>query len=163
VDHGVVFEPHLQNIVLFVENNLPAHVYIRDLEGTKLSAWHHQSKTDTNTSDTIYYDFDKSFRRLTYCLIFNNFASAIHFISDKNSNLEIKLWVKLYDIINSYNSRNQLDKVIKSQLNDLLTAEYLPYKANLLTRFFKHADKNAYYINFPNPLRKAYNEGINDE
>ncbi len=147
--HGVIFEPHLQNIVLYLENNLPKHIYIRDLEGTKLYT---KFQLENNA---IYYDADESIRRIIYCLIINNFATAIHYLSNNSSELEQQLWRQLYDIIHSYKKANShLDKLIKDQLNDVLNASYLPYKANLLTRYFKRADKDASYIKFPNPLKE---------
>lgn len=34
---GMVFEPHLQNVLVSIENHLPTQLWVRDLEGTKLT------------------------------------------------------------------------------------------------------------------------------
>jgi siderophore synthetase component len=157
--NGIVFEPHLQNIVINLADNKPSHIYIRDLEGTKLCLHHYIngqfSHIDKEDLYSIIYTPEQSFKRIVYCLIFNNFATAIHYISSSDFDLEKDLWSELRNIIGIYKSNHPDNGFIQQQVDQLLNSKFLPYKANLITRFLKSADKNAVYTELPNPF---YNE-----
>ena len=154
--YGVVFEPHLQNVIVHLnDGNMTDHCYIRDLEGTKLCIDHWQSNPQKPKITTILYDIESSFRRTAYCLIFNHIATAIHYISQDDFALEKTLWNIVSIEIQMLLVKYKTDDFSTQQLSRLLHSEHLPYKANLLTRFLKSSDKNASYINLQNPLFKG--------
>ncbi len=149
---GIVFEPHLQNIIVHLnENHELEHLYIRDLEGTKLCLHHWRNNPQELMSENVFYDGEQSFRRIAYCLIFNHLASAIHYIASDSFSLEQSLWQIVHKQILKLRHHSN-DLFTQQQLDRLLTSKSLPYKANLLTRFLKSADRNAHYIDLPNPL-----------
>ncbi|TNF68923.1 MAG: hypothetical protein EP298_05640 [Gammaproteobacteria bacterium] len=158
--HGVVFEPHLQNILIKLDDkNLPNAIYIRDLEGSKLSQqfWDKNqfSYLSQNGKDALFYTEKQSWNRLIYCLIINNLASAIHYLSNHSYQLECQLYRALKDILKHYQASNKNNRYLSEKIQQLLINPYLPYKANLRTRFLKTADKNAQYVNFDNPFLKV--------
>ncbi|WP_119344910.1 IucA/IucC family protein [Facilibium subflavum] len=155
---GIVFEPHLQNVLITIENNNPVHLFIRDLEGTKLCRSKYQPEhfdiLSQSAKSACFYMEQQSFNRLVYCLIFNNFATVIHYLSLESFSLEKQLWHRLRTIIATYCNKQDIQQNTFAQqtLNTILTAETLSYKANLITRFLKSADKDATYIRLTNPL-----------
>lgn len=156
--HGVVFEPHLQNIIINLNKSQPNHIYIRDLEGTKLCLHHYHAgkftDVDMKNENSIFYTSEQSFKRIVYCLIFNNFATAIHYIGDSDLTLDEMLWFKLRGIIECYKSKHLDNTFVQQHINQLLHSPSLPYKANLMTRFLKSADKNSRYTELPNPFHQ---------
>lgn len=154
-EHGLVFEPHLQNILIKMDKDLVAGVWIRDLEGTKLNqqAWQTQqlSSMSEKASSSVLYDQEKCWNRLAYCLFINNIVQAIFCIARRESVLEARLWHQVRLTVQHYLAQNN-SEFAANKLGDLLAGKAIPNKANLLTRFLKRADKQAEYTDFPNPL-----------
>jgi len=96
---GIAFEPHLQNTVIGFENGLPAHVWIRDLEGTKLmeSDWSISklSELSEKARSSVYYSRKQGWNRIAYCTLINNISEAIFHISVGQQGLEYKLWLSI--------------------------------------------------------------------
>lgn len=154
-EHGLVFEPHLQNILIKLDKDLVAGVWIRDLEGTKLNqqAWQTQqlSSMSKKASSSVLYDQEKCWNRLAYCLFINNIVQAIFCIARRESVLEARLWHQVRLTVQQYLAQNN-SEFAANKLGELLAGKAIPNKANLLTRFLKRADKQAEYTDFPNPL-----------
>ncbi|QUM90303.1 hypothetical protein HWV03_16610 [Moritella sp. 36] len=154
-EHGLVFEPHLQNILIKLEQDLVAGVWIRDLEGTKLNkqTWQAQqlSSMSEKASSSVLYDQEKCWNRLAYCLLINNIVQAIFCIARRESVLEARLWHQVRLTIQQYLAQSD-SEFAANKLGDLLAGKAIPNKANLITRFLKRADKQAEYTDFPNPL-----------
>lgn len=154
-EHGLVFEPHLQNILIKLDQDLVAGVWIRDLEGTKLNqqAWQAQqlSSMSEKASSSVLYDQEKCWNRLAYCLFINNIVQAIFCIARRESVLEARLWHQVRLTVQQYLGQSN-SKFAANKLSDLLAGKAIPNKANLITRFLKRADKQAEYTDFPNPL-----------
>jgi len=154
-EHGIVFEPHLQNILIKEENALVTGVWIRDLEGTKLNqtTWKAEqlSTMSEKASSSVLYDQAKCWRRLAYCLFINNIVQAIFCIARREPVLEARLWHQVRLTVQTYLTHNA-SPLAKDKLTDFLAGKAIPNKANLITRFLKRADKEAEYTDFPNPL-----------
>lgn len=154
-EHGLVFEPHLQNILIKLDQDLVAGVWIRDLEGTKLNqqAWQTQqlSSMSEKASSSVLYDQEKCWNRLAYCLFINNIVQAIFCIARRESVLEARLWHQVRLTVQQYLGQSN-SEFAAHKLGDLLAGKVIPNKANLITRFLKRADKQAEYTDFPNPL-----------
>lgn len=149
---GVAFEPHLQNTVIGFEDDIPAHIWIRDLEGTKLMESHWPASEIAEVSekvrDSVYYSRAKGWNRIAYCTLINNISEAIFHISTKQENLEATLWLSLAGTIKLWQSKES----IQPELESLLKGESIPSKNNLTTRLLKHADSLSSYSALKNPL-----------
>lgn len=154
---GITFEPHLQNVLVGINNHLPSHIFIRDMEGTKLSTefWDEELLTDLDDKEkkSLYYSEQLAWNRITYCLLVNNIGEAIFHIANGSEHLEEILWncVKkhLKNFLENYGNEHA-----KKRISGLLSNEPLPIKGNLTTRFLKKADKEAlYYYLTEHPLQ----------
>lgn len=150
--HGVVLEPHLQNTLLGLHQGLPAQVWVRDLEGTKLVYTHwpeHRLKgLSTRAIDSVHYSQDQGWKRVSYCLLVNNLAEIIFHACQHRPHLETHAWDILFLVIEK--SSQSLGSPI--ELERLTQGHPLPSKNNLKTRLFKKADRLSDYTYLANPL-----------
>ncbi|MFD2421576.1 IucA/IucC family protein [Amycolatopsis pigmentata] len=162
-EHGVVLEPHLQNIVVVLDSDgLPVRLLARDLEGTKLLA-HQRSGTlamlPADVARSVVYDEERGWNRVAYCLFVNHLteiAGALADIAPDVPHFEDELWDFLTDLIAS--TSTELGH--PPRLRALLAGVPLPAKANLLLRWRRRADREAAYLPFPNPLgRNSFGDG----
>ncbi|MDX3456342.1 IucA/IucC family protein [Streptomyces sp. ME02-8801-2C] len=151
-DHGLVLEPHLQNVLICVDaDGRPVQVLFRDLEGTKLVPEHH---TDTLTAmpaevaGPMTYDAQRGWDRVVYCLLVNHIAELLAALADLHPQAEAALWGRVRDTLQSCADR--FDR--PPRLAALLAGVPLPAKANLLTRWERKADREAGYVRLPSPL-----------
>lgn len=160
-EHGVVLEPHLQNGLIGLKHNIPVHYYYRDLEGTKLlpGRWPESrlAGLSDRTLQSLYYDADKGWNRVCYCLFLNTLAQAVFYIGRGDELLERSLWRTLADYLDDLGTRLPEGS---DRIRGLLSSAYLPNKANLLVRFRRQADRQAEYVMAANPIRRAYFESI---
>ncbi|WP_372844613.1 IucA/IucC family siderophore biosynthesis protein [Psychrobacter sp.] len=157
-NHGVVFEPHLQNTVIGFHQDLPTCVWIRDLEGTKLvdSLW---SLTDaTGLSErckqSIRYSRAAGWSRIAYCIFVNNLSEAIFYLcrgSQSAKTLEVRLWQRVKEILINW----QLVYGSQPEIQDLLDGGSLPSKTNYKTRLLTLADKHSAYVMLPCPWQPS--------
>lgn len=155
---GLTFEPHLQNVLIGIDNEcMPTQIFIRDLEGTKLnsSIWPLEKNIDEDekVKQSIYYSDQQAWDRITYCLLVNNIGEAIFHLSGEDENLENKLWSCVKEQLNIFKEcygNNQAEQ----RIGGLLSDDPLPIKGNFMTRFLKKADKQAvYYYLTDHPLK----------
>ncbi|WP_329181912.1 IucA/IucC family protein [Streptomyces sp. NBC_01477] len=151
-DHGVVLEPHLQNVLVCVgEDGLPLQVLFRDLEGTKLLPERHRAALaglPEHIADPLTYDADQGWTRLAYCLFVNNIGEMLAALADLSPGTERALWAAVRRVLADYGARHGR----QPRLDALLAGEPLPAKANLLTRWERAADRQAAYVRLPSPL-----------
>ncbi|WP_438483852.1 IucA/IucC family protein [Streptomyces sp. S186] len=151
-EHGVVLEPHLQNVVVGVRaDGMPAHVLFRDLEGTKLVPERHHrtlAALDEETSGPLTYSAARGWDRVAYCLLVNHVAEMVSALADTAPALEASLWGLVHDHIAAYAA----DAGNPPRLRALLSGVPLPAKANLLLRWARQADRHATYVPLPSPL-----------
>jgi len=153
--HGVVFEPHLQNVVVGVtDDGWPQQVFLRDMEGTKLLPARHAAALADLPDDVqqqVTYDAQRGWNRVVYCLLVNHVAEVLAGIADRYPALERQLWDEVSARLDAYARQYGSSP----QLRALLSGVPLPAKANLLIRWERRADRHAGYLALPNPLAAA--------
>ncbi|WP_369231306.1 IucA/IucC family siderophore biosynthesis protein [Streptomyces sp. R21] len=151
-DHGLVLEPHLQNVLICVDGDgMPAQVLFRDLEGTKLVPEHHAealAALPSEVADPMTYDAQRGWDRVVYCLLVNHIAELLAALADVHPDTEAALWAKVRGCLQTYGDRYGCPP----RLAALLAGVPLPAKANLLTRWERKADRDAGYVRLPSPL-----------
>jgi siderophore synthetase component len=151
-DHGVVLEPHLQNVVVGVHaDGTPAQMLFRDLEGTKLLPYHHAGALAALPEDVrgaLTHDAERGWNRVAYCLLVNHVAEVLGALADLEPATEPALWALV---------RDHLDACARTagrppRLRALVCGVPLPAKANLLLRWARKADRHATYVPLTSPL-----------
>jgi siderophore synthetase component len=146
LEHGVVLEPHLQNVLICVDaDGMPVHAAFRDLEGTKLTAGRWDlAHLPARVADALTYAPAQGWNRVVYCLLVNHLTETAAAIADLHPALEPDLWKA---------AREHLARLDHHpQVRALLAGVPLPAKANLRTRWSRSADRGAAYVPAPNPL-----------
>lgn len=150
--HGIVLEPHLQNTLIGFEHGLPARVWIRDLEGTKLVAEHWPAQRLDSFSrrarESVHYPRDLGWKRVAYCALVNNLAEAMFHLAAGDADLEDRLWNTVAQIAAEWQQRFGHQPLLQA----LTDGAALPSKNNLRTRLFKRADRDSDYTELPNPM-----------
>ncbi|MFG2244811.1 IucA/IucC family protein [Spirillospora sp. NPDC048823] len=146
LDHGVVLEPHLQNVLICVDTDgMPIHAAFRDLEGTKLTAGRWDlSHLPSRVAESLTYAPDRGWNRVVYCLVVNHLTEIAAAIADRHPPLERALWRTARKHFAAHDHH--------PQIRALLAGVPLPAKANLRTRWSRAADRGAAYVPVPNPL-----------
>lgn len=162
---GVIFEPHLQNVVIGVAAGEVHQVFLRDFEGVKLVETRFGAERldaiSPRAREALWYSAEQGWKRIAYCLFVNNFCEAISQIGAGNPALQTRLWAVVRDHLHRY--QNQYgDDASARRINALLAGEAFPGKANLINRFFKRPDRASGYLPVNNPLgtlgeRRAWN------
>jgi siderophore synthetase component len=151
-EHGVVLEPHLQNVLVGVgADGMPAQMLFRDLEGTKLLPERHGAflaGLPADVSGPLTYDAERGWNRVAYCLLVNHAAEVLAALADGDPALEPALW----GLVRDHLERMYRQLGEPSRLRALLAGVPLPAKANLLLRWHRQADRNAGYVTVPSPL-----------
>lgn len=151
-DHGIVLEPHLQNVLVCVDTDAqPVQVLFRDLEGTKLLPEYHAAALaalPAGVSGPLTYDADRGWDRIIYCLVVNHAAEMLAVLADRHPAAETVLWAQVRNVIGEYAEQHGR----QARLDPLLAGEPLPAKANLLTRWGRAADREAGYVRLRSPL-----------
>jgi siderophore synthetase component len=155
-EHGVMLEPHLQNVLAGVDSEgWPVRAIFRDLEGAKLVQDRHRALLaglPPGIARALAYDPGRGWNRVAYCLFVNHLAEVAATISDRvaePARFERGLWRA---------ARDEVTIIAKEygwppQLRALLAGVPLPAKANLRLRWARAADREAEYVPVPNPLR----------
>jgi siderophore synthetase component len=159
--HGVVFEPHLQNVLVGVDGDgLPVQAIFRDLEGAKLVAPRHDetlAALKPEVAQALGYDTERAWHRVAYCLFVNHLAEIAATIADRHpgaagesaaAGFEAALWDRAREVLTGFAG----DHGWPPQLLALLAGVPLPAKANLRLRWARGADREAAYVSVPNPL-----------
>lgn len=154
-DHGLVLEPHLQNVLVCVDGDgMPAQVLFRDLEGTKLVPEHHTAllaSLPEQIAAPMTYDAQRGWDRVVYCLLVNHVAEMLAALADLHPDTETELWAQVRRTLQTHADRYGCPP----RLAALLAGVPLPAKANLLTRWERKADREAGYVLLPSPLAEA--------
>ncbi|MEV5484693.1 MULTISPECIES: IucA/IucC family protein [Streptomyces] len=158
-DHGLVLEPHLQNVLVCVDGDgMPAQVLFRDLEGTKLVPEHHTellASLPEQVAAPMTYDAQRGWDRVVYCLLVNHVAEMLAALADLHPDTETELWAQVRRTLQTHADRYGCPP----RLAALLAGVPLPAKANLLTRWERKADREAGYVRLPSPLAEAVLSG----
>ncbi|MCL5061490.1 MAG: iron transporter [Candidatus Thermoplasmatota archaeon] len=153
--HGVIFEPHLQNVVIGVADGGPRQVFLRDFEGVKLVRERfgeaQLEAVSPRAREALWYSAGQGWKRIAYCLFVNNFCEAINQIGAGRPALQNRLWAVVRHHLHAYQSQYGDDASARC-INALLNGEPFPGKANLINRFFKRPDRASGYLPVNNPL-----------
>ncbi|TDU80330.1 IucA/IucC family protein [Streptomyces sp. KS 21] len=163
-DHGLVLEPHLQNVVVCVDDDgMPAQVLFRDLEGTKLLPEQHAAtlaSLPADVADPMTYDAERGWDRVVYCLLVNHVAEMLAALADLHPQTEAALWARVRASLQTHADRHGCPP----RLAALLAGVPLPAKANLLTRWERKADREAGYVRLASPFAEdVLSEAAHDE
>ncbi|MGH3207142.1 MAG: IucA/IucC family protein [Trebonia sp.] len=154
--HGVVFEPHLQNVLVGVDGDgLPVQAILRDLEGVKLVTPRHDralAGLKPEVARALGYDEERGWHRVAYCLFVNHLAEIAAAIADRHPDaareFESTLWDRAREVLTGF----ARDHGWPPQLLALLAGVPLPAKANLRLRWARGADREAAYLSVRNPI-----------
>jgi siderophore synthetase component len=154
--HGIVFEPHLQNVLVGVDGDgLPVQVLFRDLEGVKLVTPRHDqalAALKPEVARALGYDAERGWHRVAYCLFVNHLAEVAAAIADRHpqaaERFEAALWDRAREVLTGFAG----DHGWPPQLLAVLAGVPLPAKANLRLRWARGADREAAYVSVRNPL-----------
>jgi siderophore synthetase component len=153
--HGLIFEPHLQNVVLGIQGGWPKQVFLRDFEGVKLVSERYSDnqlcEISTRARDSLWYSGDQGWNRIAYCLFVNNFCEAINQLAPENPVLQQRLWGVVRHRLQDYQAHYG-DTTSFRRINDLVTGQPFPGKTNLINRFLKRPDREASYVPVINPI-----------
>ncbi|MFJ3789966.1 IucA/IucC family protein [Kitasatospora sp. NPDC090091] len=154
-DHGVVLEPHLQNVLIGVDaDGRPAQVVFRDLEGTKLVPERNAAvlaALPPEVAGPMAYDAERGWDRVVYCLLVNHVAELLAALADRHPEAEGALWEAVRRVLEEYAAAHGRPP----RLRALLAGVPLPAKANLLTRWERRPDREAGYVRLPSPLGRS--------
>ncbi|WP_216698998.1 IucA/IucC family protein [Arthrobacter sp. Br18] len=160
-EHGVVLEPHLQNVLAVLgPDGMPLQILARDLEGTKLVGSRHTdvlAALPPEISGAVAYDEEQGWNRIAYCLFVNHLAEMAGALADlapEPPGFENELW----DILGGTVAETSTALGNPPRLRALLAGVPLPAKTNMLIRWQRRADKLAGYVAFPNPFGGALTE-----
>ncbi|MEU7039975.1 IucA/IucC family protein [Streptomyces varsoviensis] len=152
LDHGVVLEPHLQNVVVGVAaDGMPRQVVLRDLEGVKLLPDHHAAPLaglPREVAGPMTYGRQRGWDRVVYCLLVNHLAELLAALADRHPPLEPRLWAAVRRVL----AERAAAHGDPPPLRALVAGVPLPAKANLLTRWERRADREAGYVRVASPL-----------
>lgn len=154
-DHGLVLEPHLQNVLVCVDDDgMPAQVLFRDLEGTKLIPERHAetlAALPPEVAGPLTYDAQRGWDRVVYCLLVNHVAELLAALADLHPHTEPALWSHVRATVQEFADTHGCPP----RLSALLAGVPLPAKANLLTRWERKADRDAGYVRLTSPFPLA--------
>ncbi len=160
-EHGVVFEAHLQNVVIGLSadpTGKPRQLVLRDLEGVKLIGSRYSEELATlpvAVRDHLDYSSDRGWDRVAYCLFVNHLSGILGVLADLDPGAERVLWSRIRCALNSF-VRDHGDA---PQLRDVLAGVPVPAKTNLLTRWRRGADRDSGYVPVSLPLGPPYAGG----
>ncbi|MEU8266055.1 IucA/IucC family protein [Sphaerisporangium sp. NPDC049002] len=164
--HGVVLEPHLQNVLVGIDSaGMPGEAIFRDMEGTKLVAGRHDvSGLPNSVARAATYDATRGWNRVVYCVMVNHLPEIAATVAGSatlpggtaveqvascgRDELLRELWADARTRVTRYADENGRPL----PLGDLLAGVPLPAKANLSTRWARSADRDAGYVPVANPF-----------
>ena len=154
-EHGIIFEPHLQNVLIGLQNGWPAQVFLRDFEGVKLVQSQYPAsalpEVPARVRSALWYDWQQGWNRIAYCLLVNHFSEAIQVVADGVPEHEARLWGVVRQTLMQYLA-SWGSPAAEQRINALLAGAALPGKTNLLNRFLQRPDRAAEYVPVANPM-----------
>lgn len=147
-DEGIIFEPHLQNTLIGLRDDLPCRVWVRDLEGTKLDPHRWPAGALARVSErarqSLWYSREKGWQRVAYCVLINNLSEAMFRLAEGDRGLERRLWGLLAERLAAWSH--------EPEIAALLAGAPIPSKNNLRIRLLQKADRQADYTMLAHPM-----------
>ena len=151
---GIMFEPHLQNIVVGFRNGCPSSLYLRDFENARLVSTRVSAEVAARLTEAeqreLNYSETKAWKRFAYCLFSNHIVEAIRQLSFAQPELEPMLWKSVRYHVSEF-LRLHGEPADAPMLAELLAGTPLPAKTNLITRVLVGKDAEAAYVSLGNP------------
>jgi siderophore synthetase component len=154
LEHGVVFEAHLQNVVIGLSADSaarPCQLVLRDLEGVKLIESRFREELaaqPVRVRDHLGYTPQRGWDRVAYCLFVNHLSAILGVLADRDPGAERLLWSRVRSAVKTF-ARDHGDA---PQLRDVLAGVPVPAKTNLLTRWRRNTDRDSGYVPVALPL-----------
>jgi len=166
---GIMFEAHLQNVLVGVRGGRVVRFVVRDLDNVKvvdgsLAARAMQEAPERVRKEAIYTE-EHAWKRMVYCLVVNHLAEAIATLArveatraDEILMAERGLWGVLVDVLR-YRCKPH------PRLDHLLNSPVLWSKMNFHSRIGRTEDRIAPFATVANPLsyartRECFNEAV---
>lgn len=153
-NHGVIFEPHLQNTVLVHRHGHPEKLLLRDYEGVKLTAEHGihamPEAIPARVRQSMEYPRAQGWNRIAYCLFVNNLSEAVLALTQGRPALAPAMWQLVRQELEAIRVTLQTPAV---ELDALLNGADIPCKTNFRIRLAAAADKFAGYVHLRAPWR----------
>ena len=155
-NHGVIFEPHLQNTVLVHRDGHPVKLLLRDYEGVKLTAEHGmQAVPDTTpprVRQSMEYPRAQGWNRIAYCLFVNNLSEAVLALTHGRPALAPAMWQLVRQELQDIRATLQTTAPeLTPELDQLLNGASIPCKTNFRIRLAAAADRFAGYVQLQAP------------
>ena len=155
--HGVVLEPHLQNVLVGVDRDgRPAQAIFRDMEGTKLLTPRHEAVLATlkpGVARALGYDAARGWNRVAYCLFVNHLAEIAAAVADRHPDqdgqFEAAMWRRAARTARRVRTRARLAPAAAGGARRGPAARQGQPPAPL----GRGADREAAYLAVRNPLR----------
>lgn len=153
VEHGIVLEPHLQNVIIgLAPDGLPRQAVFRDLEGVKLVDGHPTSARlptlPTRVVTAMTYSTEGAWQRVAYCLFVNNLAEMAAALSARCPSIAPSVWPAVKKHLDAFISEHGASPSLRAMCD----GAPLPAKANLGLRWLRNPDSAATYVSLPNPI-----------
>ncbi|MBD2870546.1 IucA/IucC family protein [Paenibacillus arenilitoris] len=145
--HGVSMEAHVQNSLVALDRGWPARFFVRDLEGTSLSAERAGSLSGLPADHPALYADEEAWKRLAYYVLVNHFGHVVHAIAHAVDADELPLWRTVYETIRDSAFLEEADLRRMGLFDD----PHWPAKANLLSTV-RQRGENPDYVPIPNLL-----------
>lgn len=156
--HGVIFEPHLQNVMLGLREGMPAQLFLRDFEGVKLTPSRHPAASMPGISEraqaSLWYDEEQGWNRIAYCVFVNNLCEVVAQLGGGRPSMTARLWAMVRHHLHVYQHRHG-NAASARRVNALLAGSPFPAKTNFSNRFFQRADRASTYVPVANPIPLA--------
>lgn len=162
IHYGIAIEAHQQNIIIEIENGLPKASYYRDNQGYYITeqAFKQLSKRIDEKILMPFCNGTNKFitHHLIYYLICNNVFGIINALGVTGCISETKLIKQFADYVYSAKIAFQSNHLLFDQL---LQTDYLPFKANLLTRFYAldeliaPLEQQSVYVDIENIIKQS--------
>ncbi|MBD3894917.1 short-chain oxidoreductase [Halomonas sp. ML-15] len=154
---GVSFEAHLQNSLLRLERGWPATLYVRDLEGvsldreqiSRLPAW---SSLGIAADSPLLYSPEVAWRRTQYYFFVNHLGGVVNALATHLDVDEGRFWRQAGTCL--VRLRELGNPRLAAYAEDLLQADHLPAKANLLS-CFRQRGASPLFVDIVNPIKRA--------
>ncbi|MBW3574575.1 MAG: IucA/IucC family siderophore biosynthesis protein [Actinobacteria bacterium] len=151
---GVGLEAHTQNALVTLEDGWPAHMHVRDLEGTSVDGAHPLAAGGYGgilpSASPALYSTDEVWRRFAYYVVVNHLGDLVATLARSTGPDEGELWREVRGCLVALGGR--LPDEGKRRVHALVSAPELPAKANFASRFLERSEEPM-YVAISNPLR----------
>jgi siderophore synthetase component len=100
----------------------------------------------SDLDEVLLYDSDMAWRRLLYYVVVNHFAHVLSAVAELSAVSEARLWAASRHIMEEEAGPS------RALIDDLLSAPFLPAKANLSSCIADHGE-DPRYVSIPNPFK----------